>query len=313
MSANLDFVANKIAGVAAIPLEPTSRSSRPSSPNEIVNALWFLSLILSLASALIGLVAVQWHREHLCPSTRNVPLRTLPAIIQPSTEKHYKTSPDESIAGTQLVLEIAQAAAFAPGATLPVLRWRQKVKDNKADLKQVAEEAVSLAVVIYNHFEVSEDQGSWPRDDLILLLQKLINTLEDAEQLANARAKRNIFGRFFGSILDAKKIQEYRDNIENVRSHCNPVVQLQVIELRAKLAKRVEDTSEQRQKARQEQEATLAVHLKEFERLLYPKRAAPLSKPFTPELSQEYDQQHRIGRPVNKGSTMQRGIFIYEQ
>ncbi|KAF9533291.1 hypothetical protein CPB83DRAFT_729626, partial [Crepidotus variabilis] len=52
----------------------------------IVNALWFLSLILSLASALIGLVALQWLREHLRPSTRNIPLRTLPAIIQMQSE-----------------------------------------------------------------------------------------------------------------------------------------------------------------------------------------------------------------------------------
>ncbi|KAF9533303.1 hypothetical protein CPB83DRAFT_758194, partial [Crepidotus variabilis] len=72
ISANLEFFANKTAGAPAI-LPASFVLNGPSLPNKLLNALWFMSLILSLASALIGLVALQWLREHLRPSTRNVP------------------------------------------------------------------------------------------------------------------------------------------------------------------------------------------------------------------------------------------------
>jgi len=40
------------------------------SPSSIrINILWFLSLIFSLATVLIGIVALQWLREHLRPQT----------------------------------------------------------------------------------------------------------------------------------------------------------------------------------------------------------------------------------------------------
>ncbi|KAF9524641.1 hypothetical protein CPB83DRAFT_749692, partial [Crepidotus variabilis] len=37
----------------------------PSGSNKRVNALWFLSLVLSLSTALFGIVAQQWLREHI--------------------------------------------------------------------------------------------------------------------------------------------------------------------------------------------------------------------------------------------------------
>ena len=41
----------------------------PSSSAVRVNILWFLSLIFSLATVLIGIIALQWIREHLRPQT----------------------------------------------------------------------------------------------------------------------------------------------------------------------------------------------------------------------------------------------------
>ncbi|KAF9529170.1 hypothetical protein CPB83DRAFT_732839, partial [Crepidotus variabilis] len=69
IAANLQFMANTTAGVSATLSNNTHVPFSPTSPNKIVNILWFLSLVLSLASALIGLVALQWLREHLRPST----------------------------------------------------------------------------------------------------------------------------------------------------------------------------------------------------------------------------------------------------
>ncbi|KAF9529842.1 hypothetical protein CPB83DRAFT_237501 [Crepidotus variabilis] len=82
IAANLQFMANTTAGVPATLPNNTHVPFSPTSPNKIVNILWFLSLVLSLSSALIGLVALQWLREHLRPSTWNVPLKTLPALIK---------------------------------------------------------------------------------------------------------------------------------------------------------------------------------------------------------------------------------------
>jgi len=41
----------------------------PSSTAVRINILWFLSLIFSLATVLIGIIALQWLREHLRPQT----------------------------------------------------------------------------------------------------------------------------------------------------------------------------------------------------------------------------------------------------
>ena len=41
----------------------------PSSTVVRINILWFLSLIFSLATVLVGIIALQWLREHLCSQT----------------------------------------------------------------------------------------------------------------------------------------------------------------------------------------------------------------------------------------------------
>ncbi|KAF9533302.1 hypothetical protein CPB83DRAFT_758299, partial [Crepidotus variabilis] len=69
IAGSLEYVANTTAGIPAMLPATAHITSSPSSANKLVTALWFMSLILSLASALIGLVALQWLREHLRPST----------------------------------------------------------------------------------------------------------------------------------------------------------------------------------------------------------------------------------------------------
>jgi len=48
---------------------PTTPRFTPTHSDIRVNILWFLSLIFSLATVLIGIIALQWLREHLRPHT----------------------------------------------------------------------------------------------------------------------------------------------------------------------------------------------------------------------------------------------------
>ncbi|KAF9533280.1 hypothetical protein CPB83DRAFT_758462, partial [Crepidotus variabilis] len=65
----LAYLANNSAGITASPPDPAKPVRTfpltSDSPNKVVNTLWFLSLVLSLTAALVGLVALQWLREHL--------------------------------------------------------------------------------------------------------------------------------------------------------------------------------------------------------------------------------------------------------
>ena len=52
-----------------IPQSLTIPTFTPTLSDVCVNVLWFLSLIFSLATVLIGIIALQWLREHLRPHT----------------------------------------------------------------------------------------------------------------------------------------------------------------------------------------------------------------------------------------------------
>ncbi|KIM36635.1 hypothetical protein M413DRAFT_77866, partial [Hebeloma cylindrosporum] len=55
------LIANATA--ATIPLPPEIQSS-PAPSSYRINSLWFASLVLSLATVLVGIVSLQWIREH---------------------------------------------------------------------------------------------------------------------------------------------------------------------------------------------------------------------------------------------------------
>ncbi|KAF9524639.1 hypothetical protein CPB83DRAFT_773535, partial [Crepidotus variabilis] len=72
--------------VAAVAASGASGKFTASDSSKRVNALWFLSLVLSLATALFGIVAQQWLREHLRPSPENMPICVLPGLFHMYTE-----------------------------------------------------------------------------------------------------------------------------------------------------------------------------------------------------------------------------------
>ncbi|KAF9529483.1 hypothetical protein CPB83DRAFT_835139 [Crepidotus variabilis] len=75
-----------VAQGANYTISNTSSNYVPSLSVKRVNSLWFLSLVLSLATALIGIVAQQWMREHIRPSPKNTPIRQLPALLNMHAE-----------------------------------------------------------------------------------------------------------------------------------------------------------------------------------------------------------------------------------
>jgi len=59
---------NGTNGITSSPLTNATQVPFSPTPSDIhVNILWFLSLILSLSTVLIGIIALQWLREHLRP------------------------------------------------------------------------------------------------------------------------------------------------------------------------------------------------------------------------------------------------------
>ncbi|KAF8898110.1 hypothetical protein CPB84DRAFT_1633457, partial [Gymnopilus junonius] len=52
------------ATLSADPVNPALFSNAPTPSSIRINAFWFISLVLSLTAALIGIISLQWLREH---------------------------------------------------------------------------------------------------------------------------------------------------------------------------------------------------------------------------------------------------------
>ncbi|KAF9525754.1 hypothetical protein CPB83DRAFT_771570, partial [Crepidotus variabilis] len=82
---HLTSSANSTGSSAHAVIEQTNTFT-PSASSKRVNTLWFLSLVLSLGTALVGITAQQWLREHLRPAVEGVNLHHLPALIYMQSE-----------------------------------------------------------------------------------------------------------------------------------------------------------------------------------------------------------------------------------
>jgi len=90
-----------------------------------VNILWFLSLIFSLASVLIGIIALQWLREHLGPRTELEPqipfslhhLNLLDGI-------YHKSSPSCPSFFSSLLCYSWLVSLIFPGTSTPLLLFQ---------------------------------------------------------------------------------------------------------------------------------------------------------------------------------------------
>ncbi|KAF8348425.1 hypothetical protein F5887DRAFT_859091, partial [Amanita rubescens] len=84
----------------------------------------------------------------------------------------------------------------------------QKARRNKRGFKKLAEDSCELVyVVILAHKDDAPD-------DLIKNLQQLVDTLTSIKRFAERGALRNYFQAFFHSGVDADKIREYREKLQ---------------------------------------------------------------------------------------------------
>ncbi|TFK32666.1 hypothetical protein BDQ12DRAFT_739245 [Crucibulum laeve] len=150
---------------------------------------------------------------------QDVVLRIWGNIVEPP-EKLLEGDPgllDISGNAADLVLrtlkEIATVTPIAHlkelcGGALVILNTIQDVKDNKADFRRLAHDAVGLA------FSISQTskhaQGELP-EDLRANLIPLVKTLHDINAFAEHQTKRKRYTRIIFSKADKGKIAEYRE------------------------------------------------------------------------------------------------------
>ena len=86
---------------------PTSTTFEPSTASIVINALWIISLVLSLVSALFGILAKQWCREYL--TWYSAPQRAIDNVMlrQMRYEAWQRSNASAYIASVPALLEIA--------------------------------------------------------------------------------------------------------------------------------------------------------------------------------------------------------------
>lgn len=93
-------------------------SNPPLTPSVWINSLWFLSLVLSLTSALFGMIAKQWIREYMQWSTTAWLPQDFIALRQRRYEAFLKWKVPATIAAIPVLLEISLIFFFVGLAIL---------------------------------------------------------------------------------------------------------------------------------------------------------------------------------------------------
>lgn len=123
------------------------------SPSVWINCLWFLSLVLSLTSALFGMIAKQWLREYMQWKTTSwLPQRFI-ALRQRRYEALMKWKVPAIIATIPVLLEIALILFFIG---LAVLLWT--INGIVTGLYTAA-----ISVSVYFAFVTTALPSIWPR------------------------------------------------------------------------------------------------------------------------------------------------------
>ncbi|ESK84095.1 hypothetical protein Moror_11437 [Moniliophthora roreri MCA 2997] len=98
------LISVQVNGSQATPFEPTQFKADASSIR--INVFWFLSLILSLTSALFGLLCKQWVREHQRDTTTRTPGEAL-ALRQLRRDSFEKWGVSSFLSALPILLEVA--------------------------------------------------------------------------------------------------------------------------------------------------------------------------------------------------------------
>ncbi|KAI3603443.1 hypothetical protein WG66_014307 [Moniliophthora roreri] len=100
----IQLISVQVNGSQSAPFEPTQFKPDPSSIR--INVFWFLSLILSLTSALFGLLCKQWVREHQRDTTTRTPGEAL-TLRQLRRDSFEKWGVSSFLSALPILLEVA--------------------------------------------------------------------------------------------------------------------------------------------------------------------------------------------------------------
>ncbi|KAI3605652.1 hypothetical protein WG66_011971 [Moniliophthora roreri] len=103
------LVSVQVNGSQATSFEPTP--FKPDASSVRINVFWFLSLILSLTSALFGLLCKQWVREHQRDTTTRTPGEAL-ALRQLRRDSFEKWGVSSFLSALPILLEVALLLFF---------------------------------------------------------------------------------------------------------------------------------------------------------------------------------------------------------
>ncbi|KAF9523937.1 hypothetical protein CPB83DRAFT_886572 [Crepidotus variabilis] len=253
---------------------------------------------------------VVWYCS-LCPiplADPSIPLHLMGNKKKVKSDKKSESNlVDDAMAGVHLILGVANGAPgigvvpfLQPAAqtTLSIIQAIERVKDNKADLKQIVKDAEALILVIYNAYETAEDKKAWPGKGLERSLESLISTLQKVERLAKRRAKRGVIGRFFTSIVDTKKIKDYRHDMDQAQDQFTVSSQLKANELLLRIEGHLEAAvhiDQQTEQAKKEEVEEKQANLNQIEEAK--KEADATAKQETQKLETQIDvNQEKLRR-----------------
>ncbi|KAF4612260.1 hypothetical protein D9613_004581 [Agrocybe pediades] len=147
---------------------------------------------------------------------------------------------ETSVNGGVLLLGVLQEAAGltpvpylkqAAGVTLKIIEAVQKLKENKADFRRLAQDATALIATIFDRYKNSPDQASWPPPEIAQIIYELVGTVEEILSFVIEQVHKNRAIRLMNSKADVGKVKEYRErlqaavekfqNILKISSHLN--------------------------------------------------------------------------------------------
>ncbi|KAK2462587.1 hypothetical protein APHAL10511_005320 [Amanita phalloides] len=117
----------------------------------------------------------------------------------------------KNVAGISAIPGIAEAASLA----LQVVNTVQRVRNNRAGFKALAEDAAELAYVVHRaHEEAEHNMPPGLPDDL----DHALKVLQDVSDLAHKSASKNTFSAMIQPGVDANTIQDHRSKLQGCLS-----------------------------------------------------------------------------------------------
>jgi len=109
--------------------------------------------------------------------------------------------------------------SLAASASLSLVTALNQTKENKEDFKELAANACNLISSVIIAQQRRTEQGRALPPNLGENLQILVDKLEPITKFVEKQNKRNVVSRFVLSSKDAKKLQDYKEALNNALAH----------------------------------------------------------------------------------------------